>query len=154
MKKFLLSSSVILAFGAYVLLKSARSEYVPVSPATVQNDQITPAPDSSSVPPPQPPANNSGAFKDGQYTGSVADAYYGNVQVMAVIQGGKIADVQFLEYPNDRGTSVRINSQAMPLLTDEAIMAQSANVDIISGATQTSHAFRESLASALAKAKN
>lgn len=76
------------------------------------------------------------------------------VQVKATIQNGKIVAVDFLQYPNDRRTSQYINSQAMPILQSEAIQAQSANVDIVSGATDTSMAFQQSLASALAKAKN
>lgn len=95
-----------------------------------------------------------GTYRDGTYTGSVADAYYGYIQVRAVIQQGKIADVAFLQYPNDRRTSIEINSQALPLLKVEAIQAQSAQVDIVSGATDSSIAFRESLASALAQASN
>jgi len=95
-----------------------------------------------------------GLYTDGSYTGDAADAYYGTVQVKAVVQGGKIADVQFLQYPSDRSTSRYINSQAMPLLTQEAITAQSAQVDGVSGATFTSGAFKQSLASALALAKN
>ena len=94
-----------------------------------------------------------GAYKDGVYTGPVTDAFYGNVQVQATIQGGKITDVTFLDYPHDRGTSVYINSQATPYLKQEAIQAQSANVDVVSGATQTSLAFIKSLTAALAGAK-
>jgi len=94
------------------------------------------------------------AFVDGSYTGTPADAYYGTVQVKAIIQNGKIADVQFLQYPNDRPNSRFINDQAMPLLTQEAIVAQSAQVDGVSGATFTSQAFQQSLASALVLAKN
>lgn len=120
------------------------------TPATIP---AKPAPSNPPVVAPLPP-KQVGLYKDGQYTGSVADAYYGNVQVKAVISGGKIADVQFLDYPQDRGTSIRINFQAMPYLTSEAIQAQSVNVDTISGATETSRAFRESLDSALAQAKN
>lgn len=93
------------------------------------------------------------AYKDGQYTGSVADAFYGYVQVKAIVSGGRITDVQFLQYPNDRSTSVFINQQAMPMLTQEAISAQSAQIDGVSGATATSRAFVESLASALSQAK-
>jgi uncharacterized protein with FMN-binding domain len=92
-------------------------------------------------------------YKDGEYAGPVTDAYYGLVQVKAVIQQGKIADVQFLQYPNDRRTSIRINNVAMPYLITEAIQVQSAEVDIISGATLTSRAFAESLQSALDTAK-
>lgn len=102
----------------------------------------------------QGPMMQKGLYADGSYTGSVADAYYGSVQVKAVIRGGKIADVQFLQYPNDRSNSRYINDQAMPLLTQEAIQAQSAQVSGVSGATFTSDAFVQSLTSALALAKN
>jgi uncharacterized protein with FMN-binding domain len=108
----------------------------------------TPTPSPAPAPAPQP----QGQYKNGQYIGSSADAFYGFVQVKAVISGGKIVDVQFLSYPSDRSTSRQINSQAMPYLIQEAIAAQSANVDIISGATDTSQAFIQSLASALAQA--
>lgn len=95
-----------------------------------------------------------GVYRNGSYTGSAADAYYGTVQVRATIQGGRLSNVEFLQYPNDRGTSIYINGIAMPQLTQEAIAAQSAQVDGVSGATATSQAFIQSLASALAQAKN
>ncbi len=113
----------------------------------------TPKPTPAPAPAPAPKPKPSGLYTDGAYTGSAADAYYGMVQVKAVIQNGKIADVQFLQYPNTHSTSVYINSQAMPYLKQEAIQAQSANVNIVSGATDTSMAFQQSLASALAQAK-
>ncbi len=93
-------------------------------------------------------------YKDGAFIGPVADAYYGNIQVEAVIQGGKLVDVQFLQYPNDRSTSRFINSYAMPYLKSEAVAAQSANVNTVSGATDSSGAFRQSLSSALTQALN
>ena len=99
------------------------------------------------------PMMRTSAYIDGAYTGSPMDAYYGTVQVKAVIRNGFIADVQSLQHPSDRSTSVYINNQAMPLLTQEAIQAQSAQVSGVSGATFTSQAFQQSLASALAKAK-
>ena len=91
-------------------------------------------------------------YKDGTYTGSTADAYYGQVQVSTTISGGKITDVKFLQYPNSHSTSVYINQQAMPYLKQEAISSQNANVQIISGATFTSQAFIQSLSNALSKA--
>lgn len=94
-----------------------------------------------------------GQYRDGTYTGSVADAFYGNVQIQATITGGKLTDVKFLQYPSDRGTSREINNQAMPYLIQEAIQAQNASVQIVSGATQTSGAFQTSLGDALAQAK-
>lgn len=93
-------------------------------------------------------------YIDGSYTGIPADAYYGTVQVKAVVQNGKLVDVTFLQHPSDRSTSRAINNQAMPMLTQEAIVAQSAQVDGVSGATFTSQAFQQSLASALVLAKN
>jgi uncharacterized protein with FMN-binding domain len=108
-----------------------------------------PAPAPAPTPAPKPV----GQYADGTFVGTVADAYYGLIQVETIISGGKIVDVRFLQYPNDRSTSREINSQAMPYLKQEAITAQNASVNIISGATDSSIAFRESLASALAKAK-
>jgi uncharacterized protein with FMN-binding domain len=97
-------------------------------------------------------STSSKTYKDGTYTGSVADAYYGNVQVSVTITGGKITDVKFLQYPNTHSTSVYINQQVMPYLQQEAIKAQDSNVQIISGATFTSQAFIQSLSSALSQA--
>jgi uncharacterized protein with FMN-binding domain len=111
-------------------------------------DTPTPLPDATSQP------SSDARYKDGTYTGSEADAYYGLVQVQAVIQNGKITDVKFLEYPNHRRTSVQINEQVIPWLQQEAIQAQSAQVDLISGATLTSQAFAESLQVALDSARN
>lgn len=173
MKRFLLSGFVIATFIGYAIQQRFDNEGTRVvTPNTVAAPQTnfsalespTPLTGQGSTPPPSTPvATNptptpapkvlAGAFRDGAYTGSVADAFYGNVQVKAVISGGRISDVQFLQYPNDRSTSIEINSQAMPYLKEEAIQAQSANVDGVSGATQTSRAFIESLQSALNQAK-
>ncbi|MCX6044286.1 MAG: FMN-binding protein [Chloroflexi bacterium] len=108
-------------------------------------------PTSTALPTSTPEIN--GQYKDGTYTGVEANALYGWVQVAAVVQNGQLTDVQFLQYPQDRRTSVRINSRAVPNLQSEAIQAQSANVDIVSGATLTSRAFIQSLQSALDTAK-
>ena len=121
---------------------------------TVDPAVATDVPTATPVPPtPIPPtATRSGQYADGEYVGPVTDAWYGYVQVKVVVQGGKVSDVQFLQYPNDRRTSQRINSIAMPYLTQEAIQAQSARVNLISGATLTSRAFVMSLQSALRNA--
>lgn len=104
-------------------------------------------PGSTPTPPPSPTA-----WKDGSYTGSVADAIYGPMQVKAVISGGKLTDVQFVQYPTNGGHTQELSQQVLPQLKQEAIAAQSANVNIISGATQDSTAFQQSLANALAQA--
>ncbi len=116
------------------------------TPAPNTPVQNTPVP-STPVPKPLPV----GKFKNGSYVGDVVRQYYGDIQVEAVITGGKLTDVLFLQYPN-YGTSARVNSYALPLLKSEAIQAQSANIDAISGASETSPAFIASLTSALNKA--
>jgi uncharacterized protein with FMN-binding domain len=173
-RKFFVSAFVVLTFVAYAFHKRFVNPDEGISAATPTQSAAStqPAPASLQVRPtpqvrpttsllalatprtaPTPTAKPKGPYKDGAYTGGEVDAFYGLVQVEAVIQDGKIADVQFLEYPNDRRTSVRINSIAMPYLTTEAIQAQNANVDIISGATLTSEAFIMSLQAALRAAK-
>jgi uncharacterized protein with FMN-binding domain len=109
----------------------------------------TPFPTATKIP---PTPTQSGQYCNGQFTGIVANAFYGTVQVKAIISGGRISDVQFLDYPHDRRTSQFINQQATPWLRQEAIQAQNAQVNIISGATLTSRAFIQSLQSALSQA--
>ncbi len=157
MKKYILSFLVAGTFGLYALYSrfstadSLTSAPIP-APQETPITSVTPSPSPSSISP--PPAKNSGQYIDGTYNGVSADSYYGNVQVAAVIKGGKLADVQVLDYPHDRPTSIRINQDAMPQLRSEAIKIQSAQVHIVSGATDSSGAFRQSLASALDQAKN
>ena len=94
----------------------------------------------------------SGGYNDGVFTGPASDAYYGIIQLQALIQNGRLSALKLLQYPSDRRTSIRINRQALPMLRDEAIRAQSADIDIISGATLSSRAFIRSLNGALRKA--
>jgi uncharacterized protein with FMN-binding domain len=92
-------------------------------------------------------------YRDGTFQGVSANAYYGRVQVDALIQSGHLVKVDILDYPSDRRTSRSINSRALPELQQEAIQAQSANIDAVSGATLSSGAFVQSLDSALQQAK-
>jgi len=135
-KKFLLSGLVIIIFIFYAIYERLGNN--------VQ------AGDGNNTTP--PPVASGQIFKDGQFIGTTADAYYGLVQVKAVISNGKITDIIFLSYPKDRQTSVLINEQALPVLKTEAIAAQSASVNIVSGATFTSQAFIASLTAALNQA--
>ena len=164
MKKYIQFVVVMGIFGALVLvrqIKGSDEQPVVIPPNTSsssQNQTITPAPTNSSknvspTPTTSSAGGSSGQYKDGTYTGPVTDAFYGNYQVQAVIKGGKLVDVVFLQYPNDNRTSLSINTQASVFLKQEAIAAQSANVDIVSGASDSSQAFRQSLASALSQAQ-
>jgi uncharacterized protein with FMN-binding domain len=93
-----------------------------------------------------------GRYKDGVYTGLLVDAFFGPVQVYTTISNGRILDVTFLAYPSDQGHTLDLSKKLMPVLAREAIQIQSADVDIVSGATQTVQGFHESLGSALAQA--
>lgn len=153
MRKILLSLLVIFLFSLYSFLQHKELFKTKVTskiifPNLIQNGSLS----SSGI---TPTINNAQRIKynNGEYTGVIADAFYGNIQIKTIIQGRKITDVQFLQYPNDRRTSIEINSQAMPYLKSEAIQAQNSNVDIISGATDTSIAFKQSLESALVQAR-
>jgi uncharacterized protein with FMN-binding domain len=85
--------------------------------------------------------------------GSVAMTQYGPVQVKVTVRGGRIADVTAVQLPQRDGRSAQISSYAAPLLREQALSAESAQVDGVSGATYTSEGFRTSLAAALSKAR-
>jgi len=69
------------------------------------------------------------------------------------VQDGRLVAVAIVQYPNDDGKSVRINQRALPELQSEALAAQSADVDTVSGATYTSDGYVRSLQSALDAAR-
>jgi uncharacterized protein with FMN-binding domain len=84
--------------------------------------------------------------------GPVIDTHYGPVQVRVTLRGHTLVDVQALELPNDRSRSQWISQQAGPLLRSEALTAQSAQIDVISGASYTSVGYAKSLQGALDRA--
>ncbi len=161
MKKVVLSLFLIVSFTAYTLYTRIIGTDVPLTLTPETNKPVTPlvlptytpkTPTPTGVASSPTPSQNTGKYKNGTYTGPSIDAYYGNVQVKVVITGGKITDVQFLDHPQSRQTSIRINERAIPYLISEAISAQSADVNAVSGASFTSAAYKESLSSALNEA--
>jgi uncharacterized protein with FMN-binding domain len=97
-------------------------------------------------------SDSSGSYKDGTYTGQSEFTPYGTVQVAAVVSGGKITDVKFLRMPGPEGHSKEVTAFAEPYLKDETLQKQSANISFVSGATQTSEAYMQSLQAALDQA--
>src|SRR5258706_3559562 len=161
MKKTVVSVVLTGAFVLYCFFYG-HSGLAPVLPTTVVESgpsssaaasASTSMPNASATPGATVTPAPGALYKDGSYTGSVDDAQWGVVQVKAIIKNGKITDVQFLQYPNDRNRSVYINSIADPQLTSEAIQAQSANVNVVTGATDSSLAFIQSLTDALSQAR-
>jgi uncharacterized protein with FMN-binding domain len=101
-----------------------------------------------------------------KFTGSAYEAgRWGPLQVTIVVRKTttitgtkrkvtrKLRAISVPTYPNHTDRSVFINSQALPILKSEALRAQSANINLVSGATDSSQAFAESLQSAILKAK-
>ena len=152
-KKFFVSGFVVFTFAAYALherlSEQNQSAIVPtrtvataalpaagqlalttpeppaIQPPTAVPQPPTIAPQPPAPQPPAPVASSGARYNDGQYVGQVVDAFYGLVKVQATIQNGALADVEFLEYPNDRRTSIRINTIAMPVLTERPKIGRS-----------------------------
>lgn len=159
-KKLIVSALIVGVFIFYSLLhnRSGAAPIAPAATATIPGLASSTATASTTIHPTptatdDPSGNSTGLYKDGSYVGTVADAQWGYVQVKVVIQSGRMADVQFLQYPNDRDRSIEINRTADPQLVHEAIQAQVAQVDIVTGATDSSEAFMQSLSDALSQAQ-
>jgi uncharacterized protein with FMN-binding domain len=85
-------------------------------------------------------------------TGDAADTRWGPVQVQVTVADGTLTDVSVVEYPDNNGKDRQINARALPILVQETLDAQSAKIDMVSGATVTSEGYLESLQSALDEA--
>ncbi|MBL0885057.1 FMN-binding protein [Myceligenerans indicum] len=87
--------------------------------------------------------------QDVTVTGAVATNKEGTFQVAVTFSGDTIVDVITVQAGHDSARSQQINEDAVPILRSEALQAQSANIDTVSGATYTSEGYRESLQSAI-----
>ncbi|PCR99088.1 FMN-binding protein [Lactococcus chungangensis CAU 28 = DSM 22330] len=85
------------------------------------------------------------SMADGTYTGASTQTEWGPVQVQITISSGKITNVDVLSYPDTEKKSIQINENALPTYKEEALTAQSSNIDQISGATETYKGFTGSL---------
>ena len=83
--------------------------------------------------------------------GPVVDTRYGAIQVEIVVSGGQLQDVVALQLPTGRHSG-QISNAAAPILREEALQAQSASIDTVSGATYTSDGYAQSLQAALDQA--
>ena len=93
-----------------------------------------------------------GATAAGTYTGDSVMTRWGAVQVEITVADGKITAVQAVEYPQNNARDRQINAYALPVLAQEVTQAQSAKIDVVSGATVTSDGYIQSLQSALDQA--
>lgn len=88
----------------------------------------------------------------GTFTGTSVQTRFGAVQVQITVANGSITDVTALQLTDKDQRSVSISNRAAPVLRQEVLAAQSANVQGVSGATYTSDAYLSSLQSALDQA--
>jgi uncharacterized protein with FMN-binding domain len=85
-------------------------------------------------------------------TGSVSQTQWGPVQVELTLREGSITKVTVLQYPNGNSRDIEIADYSLPILIQETMQSQDANIDMVSGATYTSEGYIRSLQSALDQA--
>jgi uncharacterized protein with FMN-binding domain len=109
----------------------------------------------TSAAPPNPSksrSSSSSASASRTIAGDAIQTQYGVVQVQVQVSGTKITNVSFLQLTAYDGRSQEINSYAAPILLQETLAAQNANIDTVSGASYTTAGYEQSLQSALDKA--
>ncbi|MFF7238684.1 FMN-binding protein [Streptomyces collinus] len=94
-------------------------------------------------------SGSSGSGVSKSVTGDTVQTRWGPVQVRVTIKSGRLTEVAAVQYPQDNPRDQEINSYALPQLRREALAAQSADIDMVSGATYTSTGYKQSLQSAL-----
>jgi uncharacterized protein with FMN-binding domain len=118
--------------------------------------KTTPSPSPASTPSPgapsAAPSPSPSPATGGSFTGTDFPNRFGDVVVRVVVANGHITEVQSVQLPSDRARSAYISQVAGPMLRSEVLQAQSANIDIISGATYTSQSYAQSVESALRQA--
>ncbi len=102
-----------------------------------------PTPDASGA------SGSSGATAATTFAGDAVETRFGPVQVQITVADGTITSVDVLQVPMEDRHDQMINSRAVPLYNDEAVQAQSADIDVVSGATVTWEGYTQSLQSAI-----
>ncbi|MDF2443273.1 MAG: hypothetical protein JWR01_1476 [Subtercola sp.] len=147
----ILSSAAVLAVG-WQLGEQGQTQDVAAGTST-STPAAAPAPaavtPSSAA---EAPAPSTTTGVSGTFTGAVSNTRYGTVQVSITVTAGTITDVTALRLTDKEAKSVSISNRAAPVLRQEVLAAQSAQVASVSGATYTSDAYLTSLQSALDQA--
>jgi len=140
-------TALVMLFGYHTSTAgSGTTAAVPSAPLTTGNSGSGSSGSSSS--------STSGASGGGTqtYTGDTVQTQWGPVQVQIAVTGGEITDVTTLQHPSGNPRDEEINAYALPVLRESALSAQSADFDLVSGATVTSQGYVGSLQSALDQA--
>jgi uncharacterized protein with FMN-binding domain len=140
---------VVLLFGYHTSTNTpATASSVPTASTPAQPDSA-PSSSSASAPSPTPSASSSPSTAKKSYTGQIANTHWGPVQVEITVADGTITAVSVPQSPSGNPRDYEINNQALPILIQETVDAQSAKIDMVSGATLTSDGYIQSLQSAL-----
>lgn len=124
-----------------------QSSAVAAVTATPSAAATEPSPDASATP--DSTATPGATAATLTATGSAFEFRWGIVQVVVTVEGDQIVDVQAVQLPDSDRRSASISQQVEPMLRESALAADSADIDVISGATYTSLAYAYSLQSAL-----
>jgi len=114
--------------------------------------EATTAPEATAAPTAAATTTPPTAGVSGTYTGDAVSTRFGTVQVQVTIENGTIVDVTALALPANDPHSAMISQRVEAVLQSSALAAQSAQIDLVSGATYTSRAYAQSLQAALDQA--
>jgi uncharacterized protein with FMN-binding domain len=128
--------------------QQAMEMYLPTEAASPPLPPVVGAPPAGAVVP--VPAGTH--LEDGDYLSDKHEFEWGDLKVRISVHGGQITGVQILQYPDHRSQSLYLSQMAGPILESELIKSQQSQVDIVSSATDTTYAFQDTIANAIAKA--
>jgi uncharacterized protein with FMN-binding domain len=86
-------------------------------------------------------------------TGQIVTTPFSVIQVRVMLTGKQLTRVETVELTGTGARTQAINAHAEPILREEALRAGSAKIDVVSGATYTSESYRDSLQSAIDRAR-
>ena len=149
-------SALVLLFSYHTSTSSSAATSVIAQPAqAAESTQPTTEEPTTEEPTTEEPTTEeptAEAPSGGTYTGDAVQTRFGPVQVEITVENGTITASEVTQVPwNDRKDQ-EINGRAVPVLNAEVVDAQSADIDMVSGATYTSQAYVESLQSAIDRA--
>ena len=137
--------------GTVTAVRTTAAQTAATTPATAATTPATTAttPATTATTPATTATTKAAATAGGTFVGAESSNKWGPVQVKITVAGSRITNVTAIHTPASKPKSVRINDRAVPMLESEALTAQSAQINTISGATYTSDSYAMSLQSAL-----
>lgn len=148
-----LVTGAIALYQAIMIFFPGQSSSTTSSTASSSSEAVTTAASTQAGETTAAASEASTGLTDGTYTGDVVGTNRGDYQVQMTVTGGQIASIDVVLYPSDNERSLTINQNALPTYTAEAISNQSAELTLISGATEAYNGFTGSLQSAISQAQ-